>query len=138
MSLTEALGLTHAALLEELYELEEAARSPAAGPGVLGARLAKARTHLATHFRFEEEDGYMDVVLQREPQRGRAVEELRQEHRRLAESLDALISEAGPAGQPAEAFRAKVRAWVGSVRDHESRENALVQAVFNLDVGAED
>jgi hypothetical protein len=137
MSLAEALGLTHAALLEELRELEEAARSPAAGPGVLRARLAKTRAHLAMHFRFEE-DGYMDAVLQREPHRERVVGQLRQEHHRLAESLDALIREAGAADQPTEAFRAKVRAWVGSVRDHESRENALVQAVFNLDVGAED
>ena len=37
-----------------------------------------------------------------------------------------------------ESLRAQVRDWIGHVRQHEAAENALIQEVFNLDVGSED
>jgi hypothetical protein len=55
----------------------------------------------------------------------------------LAASLDALLEAAAGRGPP-EALRAGVLSWVERVRDHEARENALVQDTFNVDLSAED
>lgn len=131
----EGLHQAHAVLRKDLGELEAAAR-PAGGaaPAVLDALLRRARAHLAEHFRFEEENGYMGAVLLREPNRGRQVEQLRDEHRRLFASLEALLGEAGQG----RAVGAKVLEWVAEVRRHEERENTLVQDVFNVDTAAED
>lgn len=102
------------------------------------ARLGAARTHITEHFRFEEQNGYMDRVRKHEPRLERAIQQLGDEHRQLAQSLDALIEQARVATSLDEAFREKVRAWVEGVRQHEVRENDLVQDAFNLDIGAED
>jgi ElaB/YqjD/DUF883 family membrane-anchored ribosome-binding protein len=138
-SVAEALRQAHAALGRDLRELAAAAGVPSgAGLAEVTVRLDKTREHLAEHFRFEEENGYMDAVLQRNPNRERTVQHLRDEHRRLTESLEALLGEAAAAGGPKEGLREKILAWVESVRDHESRENALVQEAFNVDLTAED
>jgi hypothetical protein len=137
--ITEALRRAHVALLDDLRKLEEAAR-PASGESLKGlfTRLAATHAHLTRHFRFEEQDGYMDEVRKREPRLERAVEQLAEEHRRLAHALDALTEEAGEAESLGEPLRQKVREWVERVRQHEDRENDLVQDAFNLDIGPED
>jgi hypothetical protein len=138
-SVAEALRRAHAALLEDLRKLDEAVRA-ASGEGLtkLTARLGATRTHIAEHFRFEEQNGYMDAVRKREPRLGRTIQRLAEEHRQLAQSLDALIEQARVAMGLDEAFREEVRTWVERVRRHEVRENDLVQDAFNRDVSAED
>jgi hypothetical protein len=136
-SAVEGLRQAHATLRSDLGELEAAARATSgAAPEVLAACLRRARAHLAEHFRFEEENGYLSAVLLRDPNQGRHVEQLRDEHRRLFASLEALLDEAGQGA--AKAVRAKVLEWVAAVRRHEEREDTLVQDVFNVDTGAED
>jgi hypothetical protein len=133
----EGLRQVHARLRRDLGELEAAAGAPAGeGPEDLGARLCRTRAHLAEHFRFEEENGYMSAVLLRDPNRARQIEQLLDEHRRLCAALESLVEEAGQA--VTEALRTKVPQWVASVRRHEEREDTLVQDVFNVDTGAED
>jgi hypothetical protein len=133
----EGLLQAHATLRSDLGELEAAARAPAgAAPGALAALLRRARAHLAEHFRFEEENGYLPAVLLHDPNQGRRVEQLRDDHRRLFAALESLLDEAG--WGETETVRANVREWVAAVRGHEERENALVQNVFNVDTSAED
>jgi hypothetical protein len=138
-SVAEALGRAHAALLEDLRKLEAAARL-ASGKGLAELRtsLGMTRTHITEHFRFEEKNGYMATVRKREPRFERTVQQLADEHRWLAQTLDGLIEQAGSARTLDDALREKVRNWVERVRQHESSENDLVQDAFNLDVGAED
>jgi hypothetical protein len=133
----EALSRAHAALLDDLRKLEEAASSPEGLPA-LRARLDATQAHLAEHFRFEEQNGYMDAVRKREPRLERAVEQLADEHRQLARSLGALIENARSASGLDAALGEEVRGWVGLVRQHETREIDLIQDAFNLDIGAED
>jgi DNA-binding transcriptional ArsR family regulator len=137
--LAEALRRAHVALLEDLRKLEEIVR-PEAGRSVaeLAARLGATYAHITEHFRFEEQDGYMEAVRQREPRLERDVEQLAGEHCRLAESLAALLAEARGRTAPDSSFPGRVRAWVAQVRRHEARENDLVQEAFNWDVAAED
>jgi hypothetical protein len=138
-AVAEALGQAHVALLADLRELEQAVR-PSSGEGLpdLRARLGATHTHITEHFRFEEQNGYMDAVRKREPRLERTVQQLAEEHRQLARSLEVLIEQARAATSLDDPFREEVRGWVERVRRHEVRENDVVQDAFNLDIGAED
>jgi hypothetical protein len=139
VSVAEAVGLAHAALLEDLCKTEEACRaSSGVTAAEVRARLNATRTHLADHFRYEEQDGYMDAVRKREPHLERTVQELGDEHPRLLHLLDALLADATGATRLDDRFRENIRAWIDGVRQHEVRETRLVQGVFNSDFDAED
>ncbi len=136
-SFAELLSRAHAVLLKDLEQVEQAMHSPTTRTSArFAAQLRRVQRHLREHFRFEERDGYLSAVRKREPQLDREINRLLQEHRQLAQALNALIEQAdhSPEGAPAE----QVRAWVAQVRLHESRENALVEDVFNRDLIAAD
>jgi hypothetical protein len=138
-SLAVALAKAHRALLEDLRDLERGTRpSSAAGPKEVSARLEGLRTHLEDYFRFEEQNGYMQAVLARAPHMERTVNHLRGEHDELRRALAALAEEAGGAQALGADFREKMRQWIKRVRDHEARENLLVEDAFNRDLAAED
>jgi hypothetical protein len=138
-SVAEANSRAHAALLRDLQALEVVGRSAAKhGLESLRARLETTRAHIVEHFRFEEENGYMEAVRKREPRLERAVDQLADEHRQLLDSLDALRTEIASAANEDGTVAAKVTAWVQKVQQHEARENHLVQDAFGLDIGAED
>jgi hypothetical protein len=138
-NLAEALGRAHDILLADLRKLEQAIR-PARGDDLteLRKRLEATGSHIARHFRYEEENGYMPAVRKLQPRLERAAQQLVEEHAQLTESLEALIREAHALPEVNETFCQKVREWVRSLRRHEGRENELVQDAFNLDIGAED
>ena len=95
-AVVEGLRQAHSTLRSDLGELGAAARAPSgAAPEVLGAFLRRARAHLAEHFRFEEENGYMSAVLLRDPNQERHVQQSRDEHRRLFAALESLLDGAG-------------------------------------------
>ena len=138
-SVAEALARAHVALLADLRVLEQSAR-PSSGEGLadLRARLGATQTHVTEHFRFEEQNGYMEAVLKREPRLERAIQQLAEEHRSLAQSLAVLVERAKAGTSLDDPFREEVRGWVERVRQHEAREKEVVQDAFNLDIGAED
>jgi hypothetical protein len=134
-----ALLRAHRAVLRDLQALQAATRPGREGePAELAAGLDRARGHLAEHFRFEEQNGYLAAVLERQPHLARVVERLADEHGELLRSLDALRAEAHSAGAPDDLPREKVTQWIQRVRLHEQRENILVQDAFCLDLTAED
>jgi hypothetical protein len=135
----EAFGRAHAKLLTDLRQLEKAVLSES-GQGLmhLHARLARTYNDVAAHFRFEEQDGYMAAVRKREPRLERAIQELAGEHAQLSESLNVLMVKARVATTLDDELRQQLRAWVERVREHEARENQLVQGAFNLDIAGED
>jgi predicted nucleic acid-binding Zn-ribbon protein len=138
-SVAEALSQAHAALLADLEELDRGVRpSSTSDLAELRARLATTSTHVAEHFRFEEQKGYLDTVRKREPRLERAIQQLEEEHRQLLESLAALVEEAAAATSLGDPLRDRVRSWVTNLRQHEIRESDLVQDAFNLDISAED
>jgi hypothetical protein len=138
-SLGESLKRAHVSLLADLQKLEEAVSSLAETKmAALRSRLVKARTHLTQHFRYEEKDGYMDAIRGGMPHLEREIQRLQDEHGQLSQSLDELIEKSWAADNIDEAFRAKVRAWLGQVHQHEVRENSLVEDAFNTDLAAED
>jgi hypothetical protein len=135
-SSAEALSRAHKALLENLRSLEDSV-GPASPEGAaeLVARLGALHSQISEHFRFEEQNGYMEVVKKREPRLEHRIAQLGAEHRQLLGLLDALVSRAR---RPDPGLRSDVKNWVESVRQHEVRENELVQDAFNFDIGTED
>jgi hypothetical protein len=125
---------THAALHEDLEGLKDALASVAA----VQRCLAELRSHVADHFRQEEQGGYMAAVLARQPHKERAVQQLLAEHRQLAEALDGLLAEVAAAETVDDGFRGRVWAWAERLRHHEAEENVLVEDAFNRDVGPTD
>jgi iron-sulfur cluster repair protein YtfE (RIC family) len=138
-SIAEALGKAHVALLTDLGGLDQAVHtSSEEGLVALRARLEATSANLTKHFRSEEQNGYMDVIRKREPRLERTIQQLAEEHGQLRQSLDALIEEAGAATGVDDALRNHIRELIARVRQHEIRENDLVQEAFNLDISAED
>src|SRR6516225_10090607 len=134
ISLSEDIRRAHAALLQDLRDLEKTAQLAVAGPMTpLRDCLATTREHVINHFRFEEQDGYMDAARKRQPHLERVIQELLDEHRQLSRSLDGLIEGAEVTSHVDDALLQDIRAWVQRVRQHEARENALMQNAFNLD-----
>jgi hypothetical protein len=139
ITVVESLEQAHRALMKDLVDLEEASRSSLGMTAAqIGSRLARTRTHITDHFRFEEHNGYMDATLHREPNLARSIEHLRVEHRQIAQALDDLIEQTQMQQYTEDALRAQIRSWIEKVRQHEARENTLVQDAFNVDVGSED
>ncbi|MFN4260733.1 MAG: hemerythrin domain-containing protein [Gemmataceae bacterium] len=133
-----SLRHAHTELLRDLQGLEELTRSLASQDwGKLAARLEAIAAHLAEHFRLEEEDGYFDEVRQEQPRLERTIARLAEEHRQMADSLNALIQDAQRATN-VETLPARIQEWIHSVRDHEARENALAQEAFSRDTGGQD
>jgi hypothetical protein len=138
VSPAEGLRRAHAALLVDLRHLEEIARMVPGGPTELLARLIATRDHLAAHFRFEEKDGYMDAVRKSEPRLEHVVAQLGVEHGQLMKTMDRLVTRASRAEKPDDKLRGDVLQWLDQIRNHEHRENELVEDAFNTDLGAGD
>jgi hypothetical protein len=138
-SVADALRLAHQALMDDLRQLEEAAGLHAdKGLHELRARTETTRTHIAEHFRCEEQDGYMAALRKREPRLEHVIQQLAQEHRELLQDLDAVAQDAQAATNLSTTMRGKLKTWVKRVRQHEAHENDLVQNAYNLDLAAED
>ena len=138
-SLAEALKQAHVVLARDLRELEQASQCSSSGDlDGLRAQLGATHAHVTEHFRFEEQNGYMDAVRKREPRLERIIRELAEEHSQLRSSLEELIGEARVTSSLGGLLRERIRTWVKRVRQHEMRENDVVQDAFNLDIGAED
>jgi hypothetical protein len=139
LSVSEALRHAHGVLMDDLDKLEEAVQPGSEVEiGDVHTRLRATRDAITEHFRFEEQNGYMDVVRNREPRLERAVQAMADEHRALAQTLDTLLEIARAATTVTEPFCEQVRAWTERIRNHEHRENGLVQDAFSTDISAED
>lgn len=133
------LRRAHEMLAEDISQLDRLLAAPAdCQPAQLQAWLKMLRAALLAHFHWEEEDGYMTEVEERRPYLTRAVEQLRQEHRTLAHGLEELLEAVTAAEAPNEDLCARAAGWLRGLRDHERRENLLVEDTFNQDEGTKD
>jgi hypothetical protein len=96
------------------------------------------REHLLAHFRFEEQNGYMDAIRRREPRLERAIQELLEEHRVLKDQLDELIAATQTGKDQDAALPDGVHKWIQHLRRHEAAENRLMEEAYTQDIGSED
>jgi iron-sulfur cluster repair protein YtfE (RIC family) len=138
-SLVATLAEAHHRLLDDLQKVERIAQSSSGAEVTeLGTHLMRLRTHLEEHFQLEEHDGYMQAVLERAPQLERTVSQLRGEHDQLRGSLAALLDESKGTPTSNADFPQKVQKWIERVRNHESKENMLVEEAFNREIATKD
>ncbi len=106
----------------------------------LREELRVFKDHLRRHFELEEEGGFMEEVVRRWPHTASQVEALRAEHERLLREAEALLETSGRAteGQPMDAWVATCRRLFSAIREHEWKENRLIQEAFCLDIGGGD
>ena len=129
----------HESLLEDLKNLQETFDSVATLTSLAaGVRLAVMRSRLADHFGFDEQTVWMELLRKREPRFDHVATCLLREHCELTQSLDILIGEAEATQSVDEAFREQVRHWIARVRDHEFREDQLLEESANEDLGTGD
>jgi hypothetical protein len=138
-SIAESLSEARRSLFRDLTGLENLIH-PGSKVALreLQNRLSRTYTHLCEHFRLEEKDGYMDNLADDQPRFHRVVEQLGDEHRALRRALDMIHADTIVASGVDEDLLQRTRDWVARVRQHETRENDLVQDATDLDVGTQD
>jgi hypothetical protein len=110
-------------------------------PHQLLAVLDGLRVSLANQFDREEQDGYLEEVLLQFPNWSPQVERLRQQHQILLAQLRALrdrVERDRPFPENLQAARRHLERWTIRLAAHEQHETRLLQAAFNLDIGALD
>jgi hypothetical protein len=117
------------------------AKSEETRDGMLGVLLEQLTVEVREHMEFEERDGYLAPVQQRMPGLFDTIERMRGEHAVLQSKLAQILTDARTRPGVYE-FREEVsphvRQWLDSMRDHERRENLLVQEAFNTDISTGD
>ncbi len=104
----------------------------------LKAELEEVRAEVLEHFEFEEDGGYMAMVLSRKPQMKRTVDHLLEEHGQLSQNLEDILDSCNSADSVTQELTEKIHSWMDLLRHHESQENKLVQETFNIDTGTGD
>ncbi len=98
---------------------------------------AEVREHMA----FEEQGGYLAPVLQKLPGHQKTVEQLLSEHALLQAALAEVLTQLRACSnlfEFRETISPRLDEWLDNMRDHERRENLLVQEAFNTDISACD
>lgn len=129
----------HEALRADLRDLEVIA-NPAAPQGIdkLRRRLGEVKAHALKHFASEEEGGWFDHVKRDHPRLTKAIQELVDEHVRLRLALEGLAEACAAATSIDAPIRERLKAFIATMRAHESREDDLIQEAYNRDIGPAD
>ncbi len=96
----------------------------------------KIRDEIANHFRSEEEGGCLEEAVSRCPCLAQEVAEVMAQHPFLLAKLDSLIHRAARQATPtadwALAIEFQFRKVARDIRDHEERENRIIQQGFSF------
>jgi len=134
----DALARAHAELHGVVQDVEQMLKSSDRSRADLGAALQRLRDDWVEHVHFEEQGGYMEAVLAKKPNLERTVRHLLAEHAAMIRALDDVVRDAKAIAVEDASLRGKVSAWLATMRQHESKENTLVEETFSLDTGVED
>ncbi|GMU24715.1 MAG: hypothetical protein AMXMBFR13_47880 [Phycisphaerae bacterium] len=114
------------------------------GPWIQATRdhVGRFRDHLRKHFTLEEEGGYLEAVIDRQPGLTAEVERLRHEHDELGHLLDAIHVALSRTGENDRLLISdccfRLQNVLKYLKDHEERENLMVISVFTDDLGTKD
>ena len=138
----DELADEHALLGSYLEQLKDLISAPDDTTAMaLSALLDEVQGRCQAHFVFEERDGYMVEVRERQPNLSGSLDALQAEHPTLISELAAIRDavQAEPKLQQLDQEIApRIRAWLASMRSHEHRETRIVQEAFNTDIGVGD
>lgn len=103
--------------------------------------MDRVAEYLQQQFDVEESDGYLHEVLDEFPNWHPQVEHLQQEHRLLQQQFVQIRDrlEATPINSAmSHEVRHQLGDWIDSFRQHQGRENRLIQEAFSIDLGGGD
>ena len=109
--------------------------------GEMAFRVQELRDLLAEHFADEERGGYLGSALAVAPQFASQAATLCTEHAQFLERLDHLVARLRDSEATSNYWRAsrsEIEQVIADLRRHEQRENAIVQAAFEQDLGTND
>ena len=109
--------------------------------GEMAFRVQELRDLLAEHFADEERGGYLGSALAVAPQFASQAATLCTEHAQFLERLDHLVARLRYSEATSNYWRAsclEIEQVIADLRRHEQRENAIVQAAFEQDLGTND
>lgn len=130
----------------DLFNLMQSVRASLAGAtcptpadcNALIDSMRRLRAHLHEHFAQEEAGGFLEESVARMPRLWPSVKLILAEHPGLLEELDAAIAGLAAASPSPTSWRAAAAAFdrfAEHMRDHERRENAVVQDGYNENLG---
>ena len=132
-------GLIHL-LLDDLKELLATNASEDDRDWALSI-MKKVAEHLQQQFELEEEDGYLEEVLEEFPNWHPQVEHLQQEHRLLQKQFNEIydrLAATSLGSLMSHEVKRQLKDWIDSFRQHQERENRLIQEALCIDLGVGD
>lgn len=108
--------------------------------GAIKELLDDLGAYLARHFAAEEKvGGFFETVVQAAPRHAHVIGELRGEHQGLLADIEAIAKglTKGPEPAPQDVLDA-VATFITKMEQHEQREEGLLQATLDRDIGAGD
>lgn len=106
------------------------------------ASLRRFDEHLVKHFALEEQDGYLEAVVERRPTLALEVDRLRRQHSELSRVLGSIRRDLEPITDVdtllIEDSCIRIQTMLRFIADHESRENLIIISVFTSDLGTKD
>ena len=97
--------------------------------------------HLDKHFRLEEEGGFMAQLVEISPRTAAAAERLPHEHdeiRNLLSAILEILDSVAVDSMDLKSVLDQIQQLIHTLEHHEKTENALIQEVYNQDIGVGD
>lgn len=121
-------------LTERLDAVGSPARSDPARSDIIG-RLARLQSELAEHFAAEEHVGFLPRALARAPRLARRARGIVSQHDLLRIQLAKVVTMLERASTDWQGLRERFAEFTEALRDHELRENELINEALMDDLG---
>lgn len=100
------------------------------------------REHFCRHITLEEDDGYLQAVLDRQPTTSQEVERLKHEHEQLIRVIQSISGCLMELSKDDDLLISdccvRVQNMLAAIDRHEQDENLIVSLVFTHDIGSKD
>ncbi len=140
-SLAELMKSEHEEIAREVQATREELESASCQRNCINDQLIQLSELIESHFRHEEQGGYMAEALVRAPQLRPRAEALQKQHEQLQEAIDKLqllVNSGVESASWWDQIRNDFQHFASQLTEHEHCETKLVQEAYNLDIGGGD
>jgi hypothetical protein len=108
--------------------------------GTLSEQLVKLHVKLCKHFREEEDAHLLDQLAEKFPRASNRLQKLRGEHQQILRDLRAIVAAtmSYAEGDPSPQLSQWTKDVIAQLRRHEESETALMQKLYNEEIGTGD
>ena len=137
----EEVEREHAALRDALGALHRVLAQRQGAVATVAEQLCALGDDVAEHFSDEETAGFFDDLLAQAPHLANRIDQLREEHQQLSDTIERLkvVAVHGDGSAPWwEQLEAAFHAFSKELMHHEATENELLVEAYTDDIGAAD